>query len=299
MTGHLLCVGLGYCAAALASRLHSQGWRVSGSSRSGEGTSRIRALGYAGVEIGSGNEGGLDAALGEATHLLVSAPPEADGDPLLRHHRQAIAASRSLVWIGYLSTIGVYGDRQGGWVDEDSEPHPGQERSRRRLQVEGEWLRLGRESGKRVQIFRIAGIYGPGRNQLESLLEGSARRLVKPGQVFNRIHVEDIAASLAAAIGRGGAGRIYNLSDDGPAPPDEVLVYAAGLLGLPAPEPIPYDAALLSPMAASFYAENRRVSNRRLHEELGVTLTYPTYREGLSALAASLLASRSTAGTGA
>ncbi|MCC6982192.1 MAG: SDR family oxidoreductase [Bauldia sp.] len=225
----------------------------------------------------------VTAALADATHLLVSIPPGETGDPVLAHHAADILEAPRLRWIGYLSTVGVYGDHGGAWVDESTPCHPGQPRSRHRLAAEEAWQALAARKGVPLATFRLAGIYGPGRNALASLADGEARRIVKPGQVFNRIQVEDIAGAVAAAL-RLGADGIFNLADDEPAPPQDVVAFAAGLMGVPAPPEIPFAEASLSPMGRSFYSENRRVSNARLKRELGVALRFPTYREGLAAL---------------
>jgi nucleoside-diphosphate-sugar epimerase len=226
--------------------------------------------------------------LADTDVLLVSAPPGSDGDPVLARYAEAIRASR-IAWIGYLSTIGVYGDHDGAWVDEATQPRPGSERSRQRVAAEQGWLDLGRASGKAVQLFRLSGIYGPGRSPLRKVLDGTARRLVKPRQVFNRIHVDDIATVLAASMSRPRAGAIYNVTDDEPAPPQDVVAFAAELAGIESPAEEPFAAAALKPMARSFYGENKRVRNGLLGEELAVKLAFPTYREGLRALAASEL----------
>ncbi|MFE1600627.1 SDR family oxidoreductase [Methylobacterium sp. ID0610] len=216
--------------------------------------------------------------------ILVSVPPQ-DGDPVLAAYAEAIAESPAR-WIGYLSTIGVYGDRQGAWIDEATPPAPTHGRTRDRVAVEEAWRALGARTGKPVQIFRLSGIYGPGRNAFVKLREGRAQRIIKPGQVFNRIHVDDIATALAASIERPRAGAIYNVTDDEPAPPQDVTAFAADLAGLPLPPEVDFDTAPLSPMARSFYGENKRVRNRLIKDELGVALRFPTYREGLRALVA-------------
>ncbi len=221
-----------------------------------------------------------------ADALLVSIPPDEEGDPVLARFAGAIASASHLSWIGYLSTIGVYGDHGGAWIDEATPPKPVSDRSKERLAAENAWLDLGARSGKAVHIFRIAGIYGPGRNALKNLADGTAKRIVKPGQVFNRIHVADIAAVLMASIERPRAGAIYNLADDEPAPAQDVVAYAAGLAGVPPPPEVPFAEVRLGPMAASFYGESKRASNRLIKDELGVRLRYPTYREGLQALRA-------------
>jgi nucleoside-diphosphate-sugar epimerase len=282
---HLFCFGLGYTALALATR--RLGWRVTGTSTTTAGCDAIAARGYQ-AALFDGAIAGADvrAALAAATHILVSVPPVEGADPVLQWHAGDIAAAPRLGWIGYLSTVGVYGDWQGAWVDEDSPTRPVSRRSRWRLAAEQAWLEFGRRSGKRVLIFRLAGIYGPGRSAIDNLKEGTARRIVKPGQFFNRIHVDDIASVLAAAIAVSGNHNIYNVADDGPAPPQDVVAYAAKLLGLAPPPEIPFERAELSAMAASFYGENKRVRNERIKHDLGVALTYPTYREGLRAIAA-------------
>ncbi|CAO4133708.1 SDR family oxidoreductase [Methylorubrum extorquens] len=215
--------------------------------------------------------------------LLISAPPGRDGDTVLARYRDTIAKSR-IGWIGYLSTIGVYGDQGGAWIDETTPATPKSARSRDRLAVENAWLALGAETGKAVQVFRLSGIYGPGRNPIVKLRDGRTQRIVKPGQVFNRIHVADIAATLAASIERPRGGAVYNVTDDEPAPPQTVTEHAARLTGLPLPPEVDFETADLSPMARSFYGENKRVRNRLIREELGVQLAFPTYREGLAAL---------------
>jgi nucleoside-diphosphate-sugar epimerase len=218
--------------------------------------------------------------------MLISIPPDLEGDVVLRHHHQDIANLGDLAWIGYLSTVGVYGDWRGAWVDERSPTRPISERSLRRVQAERAWLRLGEETGRRVEVFRLAGIYGPGRSVIDSLRRGTARRVVRPGQVFNRIHVDDIARVLIAAIDQPARHILYNVSDDEPAPPEDVVAYAAELLAMPVPPKVPFEEAGLSPAAASFWAECKRVRNDRIRRDLGVDLAYPTYREGLRALAA-------------
>jgi nucleoside-diphosphate-sugar epimerase len=272
---HLFCFGLGYTAQALAQRLARQGWTVTGTSRSGEDGS----LAFDGTKPLS------RSAFDGVTHLLSCVPPSAAGDPVLTCHAQDLRGlARSLRWAGYLSSTGVYGDRGGDWVDENSPLAPTTARSERRLAAETGWRALDLP----MHIFRLAGIYGPGRNQLNALLEGTAKRIVKQGQIFSRVHVEDIAGVLEASIDKPQPGRAYNVCDDEPCPPQNVVVFAAELLKIPPPAEIPFDQAELSPMARSFYGESKRVSNRRIKEELGYRLIYPTYREGLAALLATL-----------
>ncbi|MEZ5882658.1 MAG: SDR family oxidoreductase [Paracoccaceae bacterium] len=280
----LLSIGHGYSARALARRLLPFGWRVIGTTRSPDRADALRAEGTEPL-IWPGE--GLAAALGQATHLLTSVAPGREGDPVLATEAAAIAAAApNLQWVGYLSTVGVYGDHQGGWVDETTPLTPATARGRARVAAEAAWGALARQAGLPLHIFRIAGIYGPGRGPFEKVRDGSARRIIKPGQVFSRIHVEDIAQVLAASIARPDPGAIYNLCDDDPAPPEDVLSYAAELLGLPAPPAVAYDAAEMTPMARSFYAESKRVRNDRIKTELGVRLLYPDYRSGLQALLA-------------
>lgn len=283
----LFCFGLGYSALALARTLMPRGWTVAGTSRTEETRQVLAAEGIEAHLFDRGrplaDPGG---ALAGATHLLSSVPPDDTGDPVLDRHAPAIAAAAP-EWIGYLSTTGVYGDRAGGWVDETGDLRPVGTRGRRRVAAEMAWLDLHRTHGSPVQLFRLAGIYGPGRGPFEQVRAGTARRVVKPGQVFSRIHVEDIVQVLLASMARPNPGAAYNVCDDDPAPPQDVIAEAARLLGLDPPPEIPFEAAELSSMSRSFYEESKRVSNRRIKEELGVRLRYPTYREGLAALARS------------
>jgi len=272
----LLSLGHGYSAAALARLLLAEGWTVAGTTRSAEKARALRAAGITPILW----PGDLSEALAEATHILASAAPDAGGDPFL-HAAPQIAQAKP-EWVGYLSTTAVYGDHKGGWVDEDTPPTPASERGRWRVMAEQEW----RATGLPIHVFRLAGIYGPGRGPFEKVRNGTARRIVKPGQVFGRIHVDDIAQTLRASIARPDPGAIYNLTDDDPAPPEDVIAEAARLLGLPIPPAIPFDQAELTPMARSFYGESKRVRNDRIKRDLGVTLRHPDYRSGLAALLA-------------
>lgn len=274
----LFCFGLGFTSLALAAPLAARGFTVSGTCRSADKAAKLHARGIDAHVYAPDQK--LDvAALKGTTHLLLSIPPDDGGDPVARDYGAALAAL-PLTWAGYLSTTGVYGDRGGDWTDEASPLEPTTARGAKRLLAEQQWAALNLP----LHIFRLAGIYGPGRNQLVSLREGKARRVVKEGQVFSRIHVHDIVEILLASIARPNIGAAYNVCDNEPAPPQEVVTYAAELLGMTPPSEVKFEDAELSPMAKSFYAESKRVSNKRIREELGVVLHYPTYREGLTAL---------------
>lgn len=284
---NLFCFGLGYSAEALARRVRPLGWHVAGTVRTPEKAERLAALGYETfVFDGTSPSPAVRSALANATHLVASAAPDDDGDPALRCHATDIATAPNLRWIGYLSTIGVYGNTDGAWIDETAATNPGSPRAKRRVAAETAWLAFGKDHGKRVGIFRLGGIYGPGRSPIDDVRSGNARRIVKPGQVFNRIHVEDIASVLLAAAEGRGTETVYNVVDGDPSPSADVVAYAAELLGVAPPLEIPIDDADLSPMAQSFFAENRRVRNARLSYDLGITLACPNYREGLKAILA-------------
>jgi nucleoside-diphosphate-sugar epimerase len=276
----LLSIGHGYSARAFAALLGPE-WRVIGSLRDAARAEDLRALGVEPL-IWPGQD--MTAALDAATHLLISVAPDEAGDPVLNALGDAVAQrARNLDWVGYLSTTGVYGDRGGDWVDETSPLAPTTRRGEQRVRAEAAWAAI---PGLPLHIFRLAGIYGPGRGPFEKVRQGTARRIVKPGQVFSRIHVADIARVLTASVARPDPGAVYNLCDDDPAPPQDVIAEAARLLGLPIPPAEDFATAKMTPMARSFYAESKRVSNDRIKRELGVSLAYPTYREGLAALLA-------------
>lgn len=275
----LLTLGHGYSAAALAARL-GPAWRRIGVTRS---AARAAAMRAAGVEpVDWADAAAVDAAIAAASHVLVSAPPDLAGDPALLRHGAALRA-RGPAWLGYLSTTGVYGDRRGGWVHEESALIPAGPRGRARVAAEAAWLAAGLPA---VEVFRLAGIYGPGRSALDRLREGRAQRVVKPGQIFSRIHVDDIAGALAAGIAVPEAGAIWNVADDEPAPPQDVIAFAADLLGIPPPPEVAFADAALSPMAQSFYGECKRVANARLRARPGFVLVHPDYRAGLRAILA-------------
>jgi nucleoside-diphosphate-sugar epimerase len=280
MTKVLLAMGLGYSAAALSRRLLAQGWRVIGTTRSPEKAARLQAQG---IEPLMWPGTPLDGALAEATHILLSIAPDAAGDPVIVAEADALRAARP-EWVGYLSTTGVYGDHDGGWVDETTPLTPGTARGRQRVLAEAQWQALAADHGWPLHIFRLAGIYGPGRGPFRKVKDGTAQRIVKPGQFFSRIHVEDIGQVLDASIHRPDPGAVYNVCDDDPSPPQDVLAHAAELLGLPIPPEVDIDKADMTPMARSFYAESKRVRNDRMKRDLGIKLLYPTYRDGLAAL---------------
>ncbi len=280
MTRHMLFFGFGFSARALARQLDRIEWKVSGTSRTADGIADIEAFGVHGIDFGA-----LSDIPDDVTHVVSSIPPGDQGDPVLnKFGRELAKRANQLQWTGYLSTTGVYGDHGGGWVDETTALTPNTERGHRRLAAEQQWLALHRDHGLPLHIFRLAGIYGPGRNTLENLKDGTARRVIKPGQVFSRIHVDDIAGVLLASMARPNPGAAYNVADDEPCPPQDVVIYGAKLLGMAPPPDIPFEDAKLSPMARSFFADSKRVSNARIKNELGYQLIYPTYRKGLKSL---------------
>lgn len=279
MSKILLSFGHGYCAQALASLLLPQGWRIIGTTRDQDKAVKIRETG---VEALVWPPGDCAQALAEATHLLISAGPTETGDPvLLAHGAQIARRAPRLEWVGYLSTTSVYGDHAGAWVDENTPLDPALARGHGRAATEAAWSSV---ADLPLHIFRLAGIYGPGRGPFAKVRNGTARRIIKQDQVFSRTHVDDIAQVLAASIERPNPGAIYNVCDNEPAPPQDVIAHAAGLLGLPIPPAVAFEEADLPPMALSFYSENRRVRNNRIKDELAVKLLYPGYREGLAGI---------------
>nr|WP_237072727.1 SDR family oxidoreductase [Pseudaestuariivita rosea] len=275
----LLSFGHGYSAQALTKRLQKQGWRIFATTRSPEKVERFE---LEGIDPILWPDGDLKEALRSASHILVSAAPDGDGDPILRKLRNdIIGIAPKLTWVGYLSTTGVYGDHDGDWVDEKTPLTPTTERGRMRMKAETDWQSI---PDLPLHIFRLAGIYGPGRGPFQKVMSGNARRIIKGKQVFSRIHVDDIAQVLEASINQPNPGAVYNVCDNEAAPPQDVIAYAAELLGLPIPPVVAFDEAELSPMARSFYAENKRVRNDRIKDELGIKLKYPDYRAGLKAL---------------
>ena len=287
--GHMFFFGLGYTAERLADRLIAANWRVSGTVRAPAKQKDLNARGMEAHLFGPDMPlEDAEAALDGVTHLISSIPPSEDGDPALLAHEAAILGTGGLQWMGYLSTPAVYGDRQGGLARETDPPNPGSVRGHRRLAAEQAWTDA-LDAKAAVQVFRLSGIYGPGtRNAIAQVKAGKARIIDKPGQVFNRIHVDDIGAILLASMRRPAAGRVYNVADTEACPSGDVIRFACDLLGVEPPKPIPFDSVDLSPMARSFYSECKRLDTTRLVEELGVELEYPTYREGLSAILADI-----------
>jgi nucleoside-diphosphate-sugar epimerase len=288
---HLFCFGLGYSGQAIARNLLAQGWQVSGTCRDQAKADSLRRQGIIPHLFNAEQHlANLAECLHGVTHLLGSIPPDAAGDPAIHRYGDTLAEALQqgrVRWIGYLSTIGVYGDQQGRWIDEECPTSPISEAGERRVLAEQQWLDLGRMLGVPAHVFRLPGIYGPhGRSQFDALRAGRARRIVKPGQVFNRIHVSDLAQVVIASMHRLGGSPVYNVTDNEPAPAHEVVAYAAELLGIDAPPEIPFEDAGLSPFAAHFYAECKRVRNDRIKQELGVELQFPTYRQGLAAILA-------------
>lgn len=287
---NLFVFGLGYSSLAFVERARDRFESVAGTVRGRDKAASLRGRGietflFDGTAPDPVEMSLMASVLDASDAVLVSAPPDEAGDPVLRVFGDTLAAHPK-TWIGYLSTVGVYGDHGGAWIDETAEPRPVNARSRARLAAEKAWLDLGARSGTPVAVFRLSGIYGPGRNALANLAGGTARRIVKPGQIFNRIHVDDIAGALLASLDKPSPGAIYNVTDHEPSPPQDVVRHAAELLGIEPPPEVPIEQAGLSPMGLSFYGESKRVANRRIREELGYRFAFPTYREGLADLLA-------------
>jgi nucleoside-diphosphate-sugar epimerase len=281
MTKTMLSFGHGYCAREIAKTLLADGWRVIGTTRSEDKAADLRATG---VEPLVWPATDLTHVIAQADHILISAGPDGDGDPVFNAWGPQIAArAKALDWVGYLSTTGVYGNFDGAWVDETTPLNPTTRRGQLRKAAEENWLSM---PDLPVHVFRLAGIYGPDRGPFSKVRNGTARRVIKENQVFSRTHVQDIAQVVLASIARPDPGAAYNVCDDDPAPPQDVIAHAAELLGMPVPPAIAFEDADFTPMARSFYAENKKVRNDRIKGDLGVTLKYPSYREGLAALLA-------------
>jgi nucleoside-diphosphate-sugar epimerase len=274
---HILFFGFGFSAEALAQELDRKAWTISGTSRSDDGVTAIKALGFRGFRFDE-----LSEIPADVTHIVSSVPPGDSGDPVIeKFGAQLLRRASSLQWVGYLSTTGVYGDHGGAVVDETTPLTPNTDRGAKRVAAEAAWQAI---AGLPLHIFRLAGIYGPGRNAIESISQGKAKRVIKPGQIFSRIHVADIAGILEASINHPRSGAVYNMADDEPCPPQDVIAFAAELMGVEAPPEIPFEEAKLSAMAKSFYADSKRVSNALVKSELGYSFKYPNYREGLRAI---------------
>lgn len=285
----LFCFGLGFSAMRLVAELRGADWIFGGTVRDAR---KAQKLALDGIDAAVWDGGPLTTEIADkvaqATHILVSVPPDADGDPVLRHAAADIAKMSDLRWLGYLSTTGVYGNTDGAVVDETAPLNPSSARSQRRVDAEAGWSKLGTAAGQPAHIFRLAGIYGPGRSVLDTIRRGGAKRIDKPGHAFSRIHVDDIGQILAASIARPAPGTVYNVCDDLPAPPADVTAYACELLGVEPPPLESFDVVRphMSPMALSFWDDNRRVDNHRISAKLGVRLRYPDYRAGLQAILA-------------
>lgn len=280
----LFTFGLGYSAQVLADMLRAEGWEVSGTCRSPAKQAQLKEQKINAFLFDNNKSADISTAIRSSTHILISVPPDAKGDTVLRHYREELAALSGCRWIGYLSTTGVYGDAAGNWVDEGSPLNPDSARQQWRMEAEREWMELYTQHGQSVHIFRLAGIYGPGRSALEQVREGKARRIDKSNQYFSRIHVEDIAHALRASMMHPTPGEAYNVCDDMPSSAGEVVAYACHIMGKEPPPPVPFAEAELSEMVRSFYSCSRRVRNDKLKQRLGVVLRYPDYKTGLDAL---------------
>ena len=279
MHKHLFSFGYGYSAQALAGSLLPLGWKITGTTRDEEKSLKLRETG---IESCLWGDSGIEEAFSKATAVLISPGPNEQGDPVFLRYRKLFEKyAANLDWVGYLSTTGVYGDFDGQWVDEETPLNPQTKRGQLRLSAEQGWLSI---SGLPLHIFRLSGIYGPGRGPFSKVRNGTAKRIIKKGQVFSRTHVDDITQVLHASLSAPNPGRVYNVCDNDPAPPQDVIGYAAELLGLPLPPIVNFEDAELSPIARSFYAENKKVRNTRIKSELGVTLLYPDYKAGFKGM---------------
>ena len=277
----LFCFGLGYTALRLARMLLAKGWEVAGTNRTAESCTALASEGIQAHRFASDQAIEDPAALAGTTHLLTSIPPDGEGDPVLRRHGTSLGALPDLQWIGYLSATSVYGDTGGAWVDETAACFPTTGRGHGRVAAEAEWLDRCSKTGLPVHVFRLAGIYGPGRSALDQIRSGRAKRIDRPDHLFSRIHVDDIVGVLQASMTRPSPGTIYNVCDDDPASSADVLTFAAELLAVDPPPLVGFEDSGLSDMARSFYSDNRLVSNKRIKGQLGVALNYPDYRSGL------------------
>ena len=280
----LFCFGYGYTASFMSERLRKFGWKVAGTTTDPE---KKVFLKQAGIEalLYDQNRTITDPyqTFKDVTHVLLCIPPGADGDPVVDVHGSDLAKMPNIEWVGYLSTTAVYGNQEGAWVDESTQPNPESRRGALRLRAEQQWQFLHLNEGLPLHTFRLSGIYGPGRSAIDSVRTGTARRIDKPDHVFNRVHVEDIVQVLIASMNKPNPGAIYNVSDDFPSPSHEVVSFACNLIGIDPPPLIPFDQAEMAPIVRSFYKDNKRVRNDRIKAELGVNLLYPDYHSGLQA----------------
>ena len=280
---HLLVFGPGFTAKPIMQQLKSAGWQISASYRRLEAREAILAEGYQPFDITAHADGLKPSDLGHVSYILTSIAPKDEGDPALDYVKRAKADFKSLKWIGYLSSTNVYGDHEGRWVSEITPPNPSLKRGILRLAAEDNWRKVADDMGAALHTFRLAGIYGPGRNAIKTMLQGRAKRVIKPGQVFSRIHVADICQTVVAAAQSGLGHEIFNLADDVPAPPQDVITHAATLLDMMPPPETDWQTAEMSPMARSFYQESKRVRNEKIKDMLGINLKYPDYQSGLKA----------------
>lgn len=281
----LFCFGYGYTCDYLGHALQQEGgWAVAGTTRDPDKKALMQDRGVRAYLFDYSKPLNDPALfLQGVTHLLVSTPPDDEGDPVFLMHADDILRHRGLEWVGYLSSTSVYGDRSGEWVDETDAALPSSRRGSRRERAEQQWLSLHKSHGLPVHVFRLAGIYGPGRSALDSVRAGVARRIEKPGHAFSRVHVDDIVRTLIASMHRPAPGEIYNVCDDNAAPSHEVIRYACEMLGIAAPPLLQFDEIDMAPIARSFYKDNKRIRNDKIKTALGVTLRYPDYRSGLQA----------------
>ena len=285
MIPRLLCFGMGYVAEHLSTELREQGWQVIGTCRTQEKCSTLEAQGFEMHVFPSKRMTNINAnMLSSITHILISVPPDTNGDPVLRAIMEIVPTLSNLVWSCYLSTTGVYGDHDGEWVAENAKLSPSSDVGKRRILAEKQWLAMYTKHAVPVHIFRLAGIYGPGRNQLDRVRSGRAQRIIRKGLFLSRVHVDDITGLLRSSISRPDPGAIYNVADDEPAPPQDVVNFACELLGVKPPLEVPYEELELSTAMARFYRDRKKVSNKQIKDKLGYEFRYKSYREGLRAL---------------
>lgn len=280
----IFCFGFGYTAGFLATRLSAAGWKISGTTTSSTKKDFLKKSGIDAC-LFDDNHTIIDpfSTFEDVTHILLSIPPDTEGDPVFDAHAEDFAAMKNLEWIGYLSTTAVYGDHDGNWIDETTPPSPSSRRGSLRLKAEHQWQQLHLSEGIPLHIFRLSGIYGPGRSAIDAVRSGTAHRIEKQGHVFNRIHISDIVEALIASMNKPNPGSLYNLTDDLPSPSHEVIQFACNLLGLDPPPLIPFNQAEMAPIVRSFYKDNKRIRNDKIKSELGIELLYPDYRSGLQA----------------